>query len=389
MAWTPVTISKKVGPSLDNNEEDVKKIQMLLNSVRIEPKLQVSGAFDQDTSTAIGNFQKIWGGKPNYRIEPGGTWMQRLNDTIKPLTLKSIKLISIRLGGYEITYEGFIPPKGYKVMFYLPSSFTRIPSDAIDITRQGLVNKQAIIRLKIKDTLPQLLRLIESKGVWGSLLACNLYLVREDGQVVSASNQVNVSTPVKPYDGPIKLNMAHIDPPMHYVGVKTPATQSGVTGEGRFFWPQPIDGRRYFAYKSKFETDPDKRGFDCTTYVGTILGLRPPTDIYSGEMWGRGEDTARMIGAEPCEFEYAPGKKKIMENIDLPMMKYFFANNSMGAFIMWTSGHVMLVVDNLVHEFNIPIGSPGYWKRDVLHERPWLVKGMKFNIRKIPSGMLP
>lgn len=391
MAWTPVTISKKVGPGLDNNEDDVKNIQTLLNSVRIGPKLQVNGIYDKDTSTAIGSFQKIWGGA-NYRIEPGGTWLQRLNDTAKPLTIKNISLIRINEGGYSITYEGFVPPKGYRVMLYYPASFSQIPSDAIDITRKGLTNKPVTINLRTDDTLLQLLKLIASKGAWGSPLAFNIYLVCDEGYVVSVSNSINIRTPVKPYDGSIKLNMAHFDDrPMFYVGELDNSIPSGVRGMGRWL-SEVIGGRRYFAYAGdRFETYPDKRGFDCTTYAGTILGLRPPGrsargDV--GQMNGNGLDVANLIGAEVCEFEFAPGKKKMMENIDLSMMKYFFTNNSTGAFIMWTSGHVMLVVDNIVHEFTIPIGSPGYKQRGVLNERPWLVPGMKFSIRKIPSGRL-
>lgn len=385
MAWNPIIINKKVGIGLDNMEEDVKKIQTLLNLVRIGPHLEANGQCDQNTITAIGNFQKIWG-NPDNRIDPGGKTLQRLNDTAKPLTLKKIELIRIKNGGYAITYEGFVPPKGYRVMFYFPASFSQIPSDAIDITRQGLANNQVTINLKIDDTLPKLLELFDSKGTWGSSLACNIYLVREGGHVVSASNQINVRCPVKPYDGPIGLNMARIDPPMYYIGE---IVNEKTIGRGRWL-SQAIGGRRYFAYAGdKFETEPDKRGFDCTTYVGTVLGLRPPgraapSDL--GQMYGNGMDVANIIGAEVCEFEYAPGKKKKMEDINVSMLNYFFTNNSTGAFIVWTAGHVVLVVNNIVHEFNIPVGKPGYYRREV-GKRPWQ-SGNILHIRKIPSGVI-
>lgn len=376
MAWNPIIISKKVGKDLDNGEEDVKKIQTLLNLVRIGPHLEINGHCDQDTITAIGNFQKIWG-NPDYRIDPGGKTLQRLNDTAKPLVLKEIKLSRISDGGYAITYEGFVPPKGYRVMFYLLESFSQIPYDAIDITMEGLDNKKVTIKLKINDTLPKLLALFEMKKTWGTSVPCNIYLIREGGYIVSESNQMNIRCPVKPYDGPIRLNMAEIDPLMYYVGI----------GVGRYFWPQAIGGKRYFAYDNKFETDPDKRGFDCTTYVGTVLGLNPR----AGEMSGTGEDIAKIIGAESCQFEYEPGKKKEMENINGKMLNYFFTNNSMGAFIVWIltekkTGHVMLVVNNMVHEFNLPVGKPGYYKREV-GKRPW-VSGNILHIRKIPPGRI-
>lgn len=378
MAWNPIIISKKVGKDSDNSEEDVKKIQTLLNLLRIGPHLEVNGHCDQDTITAIGNFQKIWG-NPDYRIDPGGKTLQRLNDTAKPLVLKKIELSRISDGGYAITYEGFIPPKGYRVMFYLLASFSQIPYDAIDITMEGLDNKKVTIKLKINDTLPKLLALFEREKTCGTPVPCNIYLVREGGYIVSESNQMNIRCPVKPYDGPIGLNMAKVDPPMYYVGETTGGT---TTGMGRYFWPQAIGGKRYFAYAGKFETDPDKRGFDCTTYVGTVLGLNP----LAGEMSGTGEDVANIIGAERCEFEYELGKKKEMENINRDMLKYFFTNNSTGAFIVWTPGHVMLVVDNIVHEFTIPVGQPGYYKREV-GKRPW-VSGNILHIRKIPPGRI-
>jgi hypothetical protein len=377
VAWNPVIISKKVGKDSDNSEEDVKKIQTLLNLVRIGPHLKANGHCDQDTITAIGNFQRVWENS-NHRIDPGDKTLQRLNDTVKPLALKKIELSNISQGGYTITYKGFVPPSGYRVMFYLQAnqSFFKIPDDAIDITKEGLDNNEISIKLNFNDTLPKLLALIAREEAWGTSCPCNIYLIRKGGYIVSKSDAVNIQCPVEPYDKPIGLNMAEIDPPIKYPGKEI----------GRYFYPQTIAGKRYFTYRKNsmtvFETEPDKRGFDCITYVGTVLGLNP----LKKEMSGNGGDIARIIHAESCQFEYEPGKKKEMENINRDMLNYFFTNNNTGSFIVWSASHVVLVVNNIVHEFNEPDGNPGYYKREV-GKRPW-ISGNIWHIRKIPSGRI-
>lgn len=376
----PVEITKKVGLKADNDEGDVKKIQTLLNLAGIEPFLTVNGLCDQNTIAAIGNFQEIWG-KLDYKckIDPGSKTLQYLNDTVKPLVLNEMKLIHIGSGGYEISYSGFVPPKKYKVMLYLNGkhSFLHIPDDAIDITPTIKKNKSFNVRLKVDSTLPKLLAMIEKQKTWGWSIPCRIYLVNEHGVVISVSNEANLKCPVQPYDGPIKLDMAQTDMYMNYSW-----SGPGYHHDGRYFWPEPIDGKFFFAYGSPciFETESKMRGFDCSTYVSTILNLK----VAKGEMGsGAGEIIADKIGATRCIFEYAPGKTKEMEDIDSAMLKYFFTNNSKGYFIVWSPGHVMLVVNGIVHEFTIPPGPPGYYKRSV-NERPWM-KGKIFHIRRIPQ----
>ncbi|MBI5179431.1 MAG: hypothetical protein HZA04_09270 [Nitrospinae bacterium] len=370
----PVSIARGVGKDAPNDEADVRKIQGLLNRVRIGPDLQVNGKCDAGTLSAIGNFQRIWFGE-DYRIDPNGTTLRRLNGTAKPLTLKSISLTYIRNGGYAIAYSGFVPPASYKVLLYPEGrgqrSYYELPDDALDITKPGLNNAKATVRLKVETTLPGLLKLIEQENAWGGWLPFKAHLVNAANGVVTSSNDMILQCPIKPYAGPIQLAMAQNGPPMYYTGKTT----------GRYFWPSPFGGKRFFSYGGKFETEMAKRGFDCTTYVGTVLGLNP----LAGQMAGDGLDLANLAGAEIVRYEYAPGQTKEMESINSKTLKEFFSKNAEGAYIVWSAGHVMLVRDAVVHEFSIPDGLPGYYQRKVA-DRPWQ-SGTTYSVRKLPISL--
>ena len=45
--------------------------------------------------------------------------------------------------------------------------------------------------------------------------------------------------------------------------------------EGRSFPGYAVRGRHYFVYGGQLETDNTKRGFNCITFAGSVLGVDP------------------------------------------------------------------------------------------------------------------
>ena len=341
----------RLGKAADNARADVKKIQERLKKLRIAPSIMVNGKCDDKLLKAIAEFQGMFKGVVDSRVDPRGTTLKRLNALADPLVLEPIYLGDIRKGGYLIKYdtstkEG-IPTSKYKVFLGLSSQ-----THLLDVTA---CNNRDIMTSK---NLPDLLKLITELEQWGSLIVCRLYLKR-DSQVISQSKQQNLTAPVKPYKSSLEPSLGSTAG-LNYTG----------NGTGRMLHVPAIDGKYYFHYKYKFVTKVSERGFDCTTYVGVVYGV----DAYAGgvkPMSEYGTQLANYVGTTKCDME---GKK----DNDI---KAFFEKNNKGTYMMWSSRHVVLVEDAKVHEFSE--SKKGY-NTDPVSD--WNFHGATYWIRKVDKA---
>jgi hypothetical protein len=179
---------------------------------------------------------------------------------------------------------------------------------------------------------------------------------------------------------------------------------------GRMFTQVPGYDKCIFVYPATskggtFETNNEFRGFDCITYAGTACGA---SNLHMAES----DDLAKSLGATPIDHKHVvvkdakTGKEALdhtldskspkagkeykgkevsvqLEQADPACVKDFFATNPTGYFLMWQSGHIVVVADGNVHEFKASAPS-GYRCSAVAN---WLepYKTMKLTVRRLPN----
>jgi hypothetical protein len=154
---------------------------------------------------------------------------------------------------------------------------------------------------------------------------------------------------------------------------------------GRMFGKVSGYDKCVFVWAGQFETDNQYRGFDCITYAGTTCGA---SNFHMAES----EDLASSLGATVVnhthtEKDAKTGKEKSakvdLEAADPAYVKEFFTANKTGYYLMFSSGHIVIVADGSVHEFKASTPS-GYKCSSVLD---WLepYKTKKLTVRKLPS----
>ncbi|MDH5544981.1 MAG: hypothetical protein OEZ43_05275 [Gammaproteobacteria bacterium] len=350
-------IVNSVGENGVNNPRDVAIVENLLEQARVvwtgekiprlpfttntpgkllaTPPLRIS----YDTINAIRGFQKLYG-KDDGLIEPNKTTFNRLVSLNTPLKLKTPTLERFNNGAYKISYTGTKPPKPYRILFRIAASppLLAIVNAQIDPTQVIDVTDRSSKDLFSSENLPQLLALIKKQNLWGKKIPCALYVARENWPV-SISNVEFLTCPVKPISGPLSPAMGEGDtgPALKYTG----------NGTGRILHHEAIDGDYYFVYNNLPVIDNDKRGFDCTTYVGGIFAC----DASKKGMSGYGTQLAEHLGAtRPFDID-AKKKDDIIK---------FFDDHKTGTYVMWNEGHVVLVVDRHVHEFTNRGTNNGY-----------------------------
>jgi hypothetical protein len=165
----------------------------------------------------------------------------------------------------------------------------------------------------------------------------DVWLVAETGRAtIGGTMPVKFFTHVKPYYGALTLTGFGTDsPPLTYAG----------NGSGRLLSRQ-INGRYYFTYANRLETEPARRGFDCTTFPMALFEIRRLPGSKTGM------DLADAANAVPCDLEELT-PKQLHEHFaagDIPRGIYivFGTWGSSGA------GHVLLYDADLnwLFEFN-------------------------------------
>jgi hypothetical protein len=268
------------------------------------------------------------------------------------LTLKQIQPVRRDHGGYKIEFHGTVP-RHDTVCLYLGNN-TRY---SMDIT--GGYHKHRMAHLE------QLLDLMDQGGFWGKKIPVRV-AIRSGGKILQET-----LSPPQFIQCPLE--------PIREIGVEEVGSVEGLryTGKpdgsgGGAFLSSPIGDKYFFAYDGMLISDPKRRGFDCTTYVGSAHGL--PNGLGQG---GDGKTVAEAIKAEPCDMEHKHTKA----------VREFFEVQKTGTYIMWRHGHVVVVKDCFVHEFTNRVSmEQGYCKTEVAE---WLAlphnKNEKFSVRKVKT----
>ena len=171
---------------------------------------------------------------------------------------------------------------------------------------------------------------IDQFGKWGQEI--QLWMVAEKNGVPAVQTPpVKYLTHVKPFYGKLTISSISADQPqMTYPG----------NGCGRLL-SRSINGRYYFVYGGKFETNNLMRGFDCTTFPMALFAVhrRLPGKGY-------GKDLGDLLGVSKCDLEQiksADLKKRFTEDT-IPV----------GVYLLFSEGHVLLYNSdiNMLYEFN-------------------------------------
>lgn len=396
MSNLPIVLTKPVGKNAlgqlaPNLPPDVEKVQELLRTV-LGPAAQpmLPGKLDDATHQCIVDFQQSWGGTADGVVDPNGQTLKRLVRLSRPLTLKPIKLARVLTavkdgklindgGGYSIQVVtcdgGPLPPVGSGWVLYL--AFVQ-DANTLDVTGRPLHDLMSL------DNLGDLLCLFEEKYLWGQSLQVWAQ-VRRRGQIISRSNAQFLTTPVQPHNGVLlPLDQDHNGPRLTYQG-----DVAANEFHGRMFAKVPHFDKYLFVYAGQFETQQAFRGFDCITYAGTVCGA----SIFH---MTEASDLASSLGATQvtCTLESKDGstgkvsKRTVtLEKADPADVRAFFDGaESVGNYLMWSGGHVVVVADGEVHEFKASDPS-GYGRTEVGH---WLApyKATKLTVRRL-SAPLP
>jgi hypothetical protein len=365
--WQKVVIAGSVGLGGQNNSADVVKIIEALRAVQARPPLSDESNLDA-LGEAIRDLQFAFGLTVDGRIDPGGKTLRRLNDLGMGLKLVGIRLASLRAnrGGYRVDFEGELPVQSYTLHLLVPpTSSVRLPEGAIPLSRKGELDRNGLVRL---------LAAIDTLRAWATASEGCLVVARDDGAVVTQSNVQSFDCPIRPYSGRLVSNLAELDPPMDYT----------IETEAAFFTIPPIGGSYYFIYGGLLVTDPAMRGFDCTTYAGSVLGVDARANDLP--MGGTGETLANHLEAEAVGLESASDQA----------IRSFFATHTQGVFIAWNVGHVILVVNGVAHEFTTA-PRRGYMRRpiapaqsvsDIDVNRVRTFQGA-WSVRRVPEHRVP
>ena len=257
--------------------------------------------------------------------------------------------------------------KGYDLDYNVAESFT---------TSVYLCIGRDDNRVLISHTTPQsreaaVLAAIDELRQWSRWI--DVWLVAEKSSAtVGGTAPVKFFTHVQPYCGPLTLGGFATDfPGLTYAG----------NGVGRLLSRQ-INNRYYFVYGGNLETDPARRGFDCTTFPMVLFQVpRLPGT-------GSGMDLANALGAAACDLEeMEPAKLEAhFAARDVPAGIYivFGKWGAVGA------GHVLLYDANInwLFEFN---SSPvnGYQDKPATYRSFRYPASAKWWIRKLDPKYRP
>jgi len=334
----PVSIAQSVGEGGINSPNDVVQIDALLHKIGMLPPIC---PLEKTRNDAIRRFQEIWGlrsrGVFDGKIDPGGGTLAKLNATAAPLALKPIVLGMAEHGAYLISFAPAAPPAPYRLWL----GVWPVAGEYIDVT--GASSSDVMT----KDNLASLLELIKRKRAWGTPLQLRLY-VALDNRVISESNPQNFICPVQPHNGKLlPLDEVNNGAKLTYQGN---ATAKPPSFWGRMFHQVAGYEGYFFKYGGMLETDAAKRGFDCITYAGTVCGA-PTTRMAASS------DLVAAMGATACTVVTQDGAagETVTTTLDSAQPKYvkeFFKTNTTGSYLMYSGGHIVVVVDGVVHEFS-------------------------------------
>jgi hypothetical protein len=240
-------------------------------------------------------------------------------------------------GGYHISYEtddggkrDTQIPDPYQVLLG-PDQLNAL--DVSDRPRHDLLDAAK---------LGELLGIIDKRNAWGNTMFVKLFVILER-QLIQSSDAAILRCPIEPYSGKMLSTVENAD--LLYEG--DPKTDSFW---GRMFYTAPGFDKYLFVWGGRLELEPAKRGFDCITYAGTTCGAKHT------DMGGSGATLADALHATPVVHD-----KVTLDKASKEHLTSFFEKNKAGYYLMYSTGHVTLVVDGCVYEFkpNQP-GNKGF-----------------------------
>lgn len=380
MAFVPTILSgavgdKSMGKPAPNKPDDVKRIQALLKNIfgASCPALK-DGDCDANMKAAITDFQKLWPGIADSTVDKAGHTLQRLDRLANPLVLKPITICNVAHGGYTIGYTtcdgGPLPSAGKGFTLHLLFK-DDMHSLEVEDHPHNLLNKH---------NLGDVLKILEQLVCWATPVSCRLQL-RYKGAAITTSSPQTFTAPVQPHNGKmLPLDETNNGPKLTYQG-----NPSAHDFHGRMF--AVIEGydKNLFIYGGEPETDNNFRGFDCITYAGTTCGASTLHMADSGDLADSLD--AAAVDLTHKAIDPMTGKETTtivhLDDADPEYVKEFFKNTTTGYFLLYSTGHIVIVANGVVHEFKGSDPS-GYNQTPV---NTWLepYKTLKLTVRRLAN----
>lgn len=381
MAYVPTLLSGAVGEKSSaavapNKPEDVRKVQALLRKATglLAPLLK-DGVYDTPMKNAIADFQKLWGGTADSRIDPGGLTLKRLDRLANPLVLQPITKGRVAKGGYLVPYTtcdgGSLPATGKGYTLHL---CFRDEHHSVDVTGRPSSD------LLNENNLGAVLTILEKFACWAAPVQCRLQL-RWKGTPVSISDPQTFVAPVKPHNG----KMLPLDETTNGEKLTYQGDPKAKVFRGRMFAQVAGYDKFVFIYAGLFETDPNFRGFDCITYAGTTCGaltshMADSNDLATSLATTTIDHVRKITDPKTGKESSATVK---LELADPAHVKEFFAGPSAGYYLMWSGGHIVIVADGEVHEFKA--SAPAGYNCKPVAQRLEPFETQKLTVRKLPG----
>ena len=387
----------KPGSTVPNRDDDVEAVERLLQAISArgpdplvfyEPWLPTSTpesvcvmppAIHPSIVTKIENFQEDCGLPKTGVVDL--TTLKHLNRVATPLILNDISTHWLPYG-YKINYAGEIPASSYRVLMHV--SLVEPSLRLGELIDKGVLERSVTLTGSAQRTgtrltpenLVDFLKIISTMlpAPWSTDVSITLLVANDRNILITRSESKSLTTPVRPYGYELagqlndEPNLGE-DQPIPYVG-KT---------KGRVLSKDRIGGKYYFVLNNKFETNHDYRGFDCSSFVGSVFHIRPE----EGEQYKKDRlsaystpDTLATVIGCTGEATIVASKKEFQE---------FFKTHKSGTYVAYGT-HMVLVHNGVVCEFNSHKGTPeprGYYRTNATE---WPASGWgdisDFTIRK-------
>jgi peptidoglycan hydrolase-like protein with peptidoglycan-binding domain len=348
-----------------NKREDVLKMQRALALAFCKPSPPASGKCDADTVEAIKDFQAAIGASQTGRVSSGDAALSGLAALLAGPSLRPITRKKIRHGGFLFaTVKNVMPRNKYKMyLSFRNRSFAagqnlrnsgEMPF-VVDVT--GRPHADLIGSDQLSALLAQIEK-IGGTGAWGNKAYCVVYITRDDVVVSRSTGATPFDCPVKPYPGPIGdssvpsvLDVTEADP----VGPWTYTENGEAMKSGSMLDEHAFNGKYFFKYAGLFTIKNSLRGFDCTTYPGSIFGL-PSTSM------GSFDAICSAMMARPVG----------IEKVKLTAFLSFMETHTNDTYLVFVGGHhIVIISGGVCYEFNVGPNGRRPYKWDPFMVRKW------------------
>ncbi len=369
--------AKEVG----NKSEDVLQVQRALASARCKPDTVATGACNADTVAAIRDFQAAIGAPQNGRVAPGDGTLTKLAALLAGPQLRPIMQKRISQGGFLFaTVKDIMPRSHYNICLCVRNGSYAAGQNLksagalpflVDVT--GRPHADLVGPGELAALLTQLEQL-NGTGAWGKKANCAIYITRDNIVVSRSAGTTPFDCPVKPYPGPVGdssvpsvLDVTEADS----AGPWTYTENGDPMKSGSMLHETALNGKYFFKYAGLFTIKDTLRGFDCTTYPGSIFGL-PSTNMGSFDAICSAM-TARPVG---------------LEKVKLTEFLLFMERHTSGTYLVFIGGHhIVIISEGVCYEFNIGPDGRRPYKWDPFMARKWSVTD-RYTVRELGAVVM-